>query len=233
MNTEVSPLQPPQLLNEDGSASMATMLLMSHHAFRRDIARFIQAVTEVQSGDVSRADAVHEEWEKSYKQALHGHHTMEDANIFPDIRSKYPELGSALDTLTEQHHEIDPLLERIDTAFADLSHPEQVISLLNELKTLLDQHLTFEEAEITPSLRDTKGFPTPTDDKVATMYAEGFSWSMQGIAPLVLDEVRKMLPDILVAKLPTAQEEFEARSVRVWGKYAVGAATTSIPEGYR
>jgi len=38
------------LLNEDGSASMATALLMSHHAFRRDIARFAGALEKVAGG---------------------------------------------------------------------------------------------------------------------------------------------------------------------------------------
>ena len=69
----------------------------------------------------------------------------------------------------------------------------------------------------------------PVDDNTANMYAQGFSWSMQGIAPEVLDQVRKMLPDILLVKLPAAQAEFEARSQRVWGTYAVGSATIPVP----
>ena len=232
MNTESAMSQPPKLLSGDGTASMATMLLLSHHAFRRDIARFIRAVAQIKAGDTSRADAVRGEWEKSYRLALHGHHTMEDTHIFPDIKNKHPDLASALDTLTEQHHKIDPVLERGDAAMARLAHPDQAEAVLSELKTLLDQHLAFEEAQITPSLRDTKEFPAPTDDKMAAMYAEGFAWSMQGIAPEVLREVRKLLPDILLAKLSVAQTEFEARSERVWGTYTVGSATTPVPEGY-
>lgn len=224
--------QSPKLLNDDGTASMATMLLMAHHAFRRDIARLIRAVAEIKAGDASRADAVRGEWAQSYRQALHGHHTIEDTSIFPDLRQKHADLASALDTLTEQHHHIDPLLERGDAAFADLAHPEKAEAVLTELKTLLDEHLTFEEAEITPSLRDAKEFPAPADEKMAAMYAEGFSWSMQGIAPQVLTEVKKLLPEILLTKLPAAQEAFEERSQRVWGVYTVGSATTSVPEGY-
>jgi len=223
---------PPNLLNDDGTASMATMLLLSHHAFRRDIARFIRAVAEIKAGDASRAEAVRGEWDTSYQQALHGHHMMEDANIFPDIRSKHPDLAAAIDALTEQHHQIEPVLEKGHAAFADLAHPENAEVVLNELKTLLDRHLTFEEAEITPSLRGGKEFPAPADDAMAAMYAQGFAWSMQGIAPEVLDEVRKLLPDILLARLPAAQAEFEARSARVWGTYTVGSATTPVPEGY-
>lgn len=224
--------QPPNLLNDDGTASMATMLMMSHHAFRRDIARFIRAVDQMKTGDVSRSEDVRGEWEKSYRLALHGHHTMEDTNIFPDIRSKHPDLGFAIDKLMEQHHQIDPLLEKGDAAFADLVHPEKAEAVLSELKTLLDQHLAFEEAEIIPSLRGAKEFPAPADDNMAAMYAQGFSWSMQGIATEVLDEVRKLLPEILLAKLPAAQAEFEVRSKRVWGAYTVGSATTPVPKEY-
>lgn len=221
--------QPPNLLNDDGTASMATMLLLSHHAFRRDIARFIRAVGEMKAGDASHAEAVHEEWHKSYKLALHGHHTVEDTKIFPDIRSKHPELAAALDKLTEQHHHIDPILERGDAALGDLAHPNEAEVVLVELKKLLDEHLAFEEANITPSLRDAKEFPVPPDDAAAAMYADGFAWSMQGIAPEVLEQVYKMLPEILVSKLPAARTAFEERSKRVWGTYAVGASTTPVP----
>lgn len=224
--------QPPNLLNDDGTASMATLLLLSHHAFRRDISRFIQAVGQIKAGDTSRAEALLGEWEKGYRPGLHGHHVIEDTNIFPDIRVKHPTLASALDKLTEQHHQIDPILEKGDVAFADLAHPENAESMLNELKILLDQHLTFEEMEITPSLRFSHEFPVPDDDNMVAMYAQGFSWSMQGIAPEVLDQVRKMLPDSLLIKLPSAQAEFEQRSERVWGTYTVGSATTPVPKDY-
>jgi hypothetical protein len=221
------------LLNEDGTASMATMLMLSHHAFRRDIARLIRAVEQIKAGDHSRDEAVRTEWEKSYRAALHGHHMMEDANIFPDIKSRHPELAEAITTLTDQHHHIDPLLERGDKAFADLAHPEEAAAVLAELKVLLDQHLAFEEAQVTPSLRGTGNFPPPPDDAAAAMYAGGFAWSMQGIAPAVLDQVRKMLPEILTSKLPQAQKDFEDRCTRTWGAYDVGAATTPIPDGYQ
>lgn len=64
------------------------------------------------------------------------------------------------------------------------------------------------------------------------MYAHGFSWSMQGIAPEVLAEVEKLLPVILRGKLPAAQADFEARCLRVWGAYDSGAATTPVPTVY-
>lgn len=224
--------QPPNLLNDDGTASMATMLMLSHHAFRRDIMRFIQAVAKIQAGDSSHAEALQEEWNKGYHMGLHGHHTAEDNGIFPGIRNQHPDVAAAIDKLTAQHHHIDPVLERGDAAFADLAHPDNAAAVLVDLKKLLDEHLTFEEAEVTPFLRDGKDFPVPPDDNMANMYAQGFAWSMQGIAPEVLDQVKKMLPPILADKLPAAQAAFEERSKRVWGDYSVGAATTPVPEGY-
>ena len=224
--------QPPNLLNDDGTASMATMLLMSHHAFRRDITRFIKAVADIRAGDTSHADAVAGEWEKSYRQALHGHHTVEDTRIFPDIRAKHPELASALDELTAQHHQIDPVLAKGDVAYADLAHPENAEGVLQELKMFLDKHLAFEEAEITPALRQGKEFPVPADEAMVAMYAEGFAWSMQGIAPAVLDEVQKLLPEILLAKLPAARAAFEEHCQQVWGTYTLSASTTPVPSGY-
>lgn len=222
----------PNLLNENGTASMATMLMLSHHAFRRDIMRFIRAIDEIKAGDASRADKVRSEWEKSYRAALHGHHTAEDKGIFPDLRSKYPELADALDKLTEQHHHIDPVIEKIDAALVDIAHPENAEAAFNELKTLLDEHLAFEEANITPFLRGAGDFPPPADETAAAMYAQGFAWSMQGIAPEVLEQVEKMLPNILREKVPAARAEFEERSQRVWGTFESGSATTPIPTAY-
>jgi len=108
MNPESTMSHTPNLLNDDGTASMATMLMMSHHAFRRDITRFIRAVEQIKAGDTSRADAVRGEWDTSYRLALHGHHTIEDSTIFPDIKSKHPELAPVVDKLTmengDSHH---------------------------------------------------------------------------------------------------------------------------------
>src|ERR1700742_1043545 len=110
---------PPNLLNDDGTASMSTMILMSHHAFRRDLSRFRVALATIAGGDSSRAPAVREEW-RFWRGALHGHHQMEDANIFPAFRAEQPSLASLLDSLSAEHRRIAPLLERGDAAFQEL-----------------------------------------------------------------------------------------------------------------
>src|SRR5262249_21073615 len=107
------------LLSEDGQASMATMLLMSHHAFRRDIAQFARALERLRSGAANNAAARQQEWQ-GYRGALHGHHGMEDANIFPSLAREHPSLAPILARLSADHQRIDPLLERGDVAFAAL-----------------------------------------------------------------------------------------------------------------
>lgn len=223
---------PPNLLNDDGTASMATMIMFSHHAFRRDINRFIRAAQRIKVGDNVDANKVRDEWKNSYRMAIHGHHTGEDTTIFPDVKNKFPELTAAIDTLTAQHHHIDPLIEQIDEAVLDIAGSENIEGLLKDLKQLLDEHLAFEESTVIPTLRDQRDFPAPPDEATADMYAQGFSWSMQGIDRSVVEQLEKMLPAMLLEKLPAARADFEVRSKEVWGDYAVSSSTTSVPERY-
>lgn len=210
---------------------MATMLMSSHHAFRRDMARFINAIQQMQAGDVSRQKAVQEEW-NNYRNALHGHHTVEDQHMFPDIAKTHPDHAAAIAILTEQHHRIDPLIERGDAAFANLQQPQEAANVLAELKALLDEHLAFEEAQVTLLLRNAKEFPAPPNEEALAMYADGFAWSLHGLAPHVAEQMKNMLPTGVRERLPAAQQAFADRCTRIWGAYTEGAATTPIPDGY-
>jgi len=217
-----------KLLNDDGSASMATLLMMSHHAFRRDLGRFQAALARVKAGDATRVEALQNEW-KGYHMALHGHHMQEDGAIFPDLREKHPALRGVLDQLASDHRRIDPLLEKGDTAFAALPKTTEAEEVVAELTSLLDAHLTLEEANVAPHLRGVASFPPPPNEEMLGMYAQGFSWSMQGIAPEVTAEVSKMLPPGLIERLPAAQAAFAERCAKVWGSAKVGSSTTSVP----
>jgi len=91
---------PPQLLNDDGTASIATALMSSHHGFRRDIAQFRKALRRVADGDHTRVGALREEWQR-YGGTLHHHHQAEDSGIFPGIRQQHPELAAIIDGLVK------------------------------------------------------------------------------------------------------------------------------------
>lgn len=219
----------PTLLNADGTASMSTMLLMTHHAFRRDLSRFEQALSAMGSGDGSRLAAVRDEW-TFWRGALHGHHEMEDANIFPAFRAQDASLGPVIDALSADHRRIDPLLERGDRAFEQLPSTQAALGVVEELKELLHAHLASEEMSVVPLLRGAKTFPAPPSEADAALYADGFAWSTHGIAADVLDRVREMLPESITSRLPEARARFEARCERAWGSARSGASRTSVPE---
>jgi hypothetical protein len=216
----------PNLLNDDGSASIATAIMMSHHGFRRDLRRFRAALADF---NPARTQALSDEW-KSFHLHLHGHHTAEDNGVFPNILSQAPTLEATVATLAADHRRIDPLLERGDAVFAELAaRVPEARTIVAELIALLDRHLALEEAEVIPLLRPAKSFPPPATEAEADMYAEGFAWAMQGIAPDVLERVFTMLPEILLTRLPGAQAAFKARCDRTWGPLAIGASRTPIP----
>lgn len=221
--------QAPELLNDDGTASMATALMMSHHAFRRDLAHFARALEHVGAGDRTRVTPLAEEWTRLHA-SLHGHHQAEDNGMFPSIAAEHASVRATIEQLGADHRRIDPLLERGDRAFADLGKPEAALAVVRELSELLAPHLATEEAELIPFIRGAKTFPAPATEAEAALYADGFAWAMHGIAPDVLDQVTLMLPESLKAKLPPAREAFEARCVRAWGTARAGRARTPIPD---
>ncbi len=215
----------PHLLNDDGTASIATALMMSHHGFRRDLRRFAASLA---SFERSRAPALSEEWTR-FHATLHGHHHSEDSGVFPSLAAHG--VDATLARLEADHRLIDPLLERGDRAFAELpGAAARAADVVRELRALLDPHLALEDAEIVPLLRDRKTFPPPPTDADAALYASGFAWAMHGVADDVVAGVHAMLPPNLVAKLPAAREAFAARYARVWGDVAIGATRTSVPE---
>jgi hypothetical protein len=234
-----SQLAGTQLLNDDGDASMATALMMSHHGFRRDIAEFSRALRQLSSGErsTSTSSVLKEEW-TNYRNTLHGHHESEDQRLFPHLRGQNPDLVRAIDALGADHARIDPLLEAGDRAFAELAGASDLsttaltaaLAVVSELEKLLDEHLATEERTVITFLRDAKGFPPPGNDAEAELYAQGFAWASHGIAPEVLERVDEMLPPILSAKLGEARDRFRERCERVWGSVRTGASTRSVPD---
>jgi len=222
--------KPPQLLNDDGTASIATALMSSHHGFRRDVRQFQAALKGVIAGDHGRVTALREEWQR-FGGTLHGHHQAEDAGIFPSAKQQHPELATIIDGLVEDHRKIDPLLEKGNRAFAELpATAAEAAAVVFVLSGLLDSHLATEEAHIVPFLRDAKAFPPPASEAELEMFAQGFAWSSHGIAPDVLDALYAMLPPELCAKIPAARAAFAQRCEDVWGTAKAGASRTPIPD---
>ena len=222
--------QAPDLLNDDGTASMATALLMSHHGFRRDLARFAIALGRIDEGGSPVAAALGTEWQR-YRATLHGHHEAEDKGLFPAVAAQRADLRAVIDGLTSDHRRIDPLLEQGDRAFADLaSGGAAAASVVAQLSALLDQHLATEEARVVPFIRAAKAFPPPPTAAEAEMFADGFAWASHGVAEDILERVYAMLPEVVTSRLPAARATFAERSARVWGPTPSGASRTAVPD---
>lgn len=220
----------PNLLNDDGAASMATLFMMAHHGFRRDLARFARALATLASGDANKAEALRSEWQ-CFRNSLHRHHMMEDTRIFPHLSAQHASVAPVIAALSEEHHRIDPLLERGDRAFEALPDSSAAKTVIAQLEALLPPHLAREEAEVVPFLRGAKDFPAPATDAEVELYAQGFAWSSHGVAAEVLSRVDALLPENLVAKLAAVRADFDKRCERAWGSAQAGSATTPIPNG--
>ncbi|MFT3913689.1 MAG: hemerythrin domain-containing protein [Anaeromyxobacteraceae bacterium] len=224
----------PSLLDASGTPSVATMVMMSHLGMRRDLALFARALPALGPADAARGAALAEEWGK-FHQTLHGHHTAEDAGLFPMLLSRAPGLAPFITNLSIDHRAIDPVLARGDAAFPRLPAPDaraEAEAVVRELRRLLDAHLAAEEASIIPELRaDTSlEMPIPGEAELA-MYAEGFAWSSQGVADEVLERVFAGLPAPLRERLPAAREAFRARQARAFGAAWEGTSKTAVPQG--
>jgi hypothetical protein len=173
--------------------------------------------------------ALRDEWQ-SFRHTLHGHHDSEDHGIFPNVLAQSESIRPTIDGLVADHRRIDPLLERGDAAFRELPKQPPALAIVRELELLLTPHLATEEREIIPFLRQGKSFPPPPNEEAAALYAQGFAWSMLGIAPEVIEKVQALLPEELCRKLPDARAAFESRCRRVWCALPAGAARTPIPD---
>lgn len=208
---------------------MATAIMSSHFALLRDLACFEHATAQIVAGDLTRLDAVREEWTQ-FHAALHGHHTAEDTGLFPGLRAQHADLADALDKLDAQHRAIDPLLAEGDRVFAELADKaEAARALVRSLLEHLREHLADEERAVIAHLRAAKQFPVPPSDEAFALYADGFAWSTAGIAPSVLGPLFAMLPAGLRDRLPAAQDKFAARCRKVWGYEHPPRGLTSVP----
>ncbi len=214
------------LLNDDGTASMATAFMSSHHGFRRDLAQLAGALHT--TPDDTRRPLLHKAW-TSFHEKLHGHHTIEDTAMFPSMRGA-PGLAEIIDGLGADHRRIDPLLERGDAAFAGLAtRSDEARAVIAELQALLTEHLATEETHVIPLIRGANTFPAPATEAEVALYADGFAWSLYGLAPEVAAQLLEILPANVRAALPRARAAFEAAWIELWGAGLPQASRFSVP----
>ncbi|GAB2806855.1 hypothetical protein GCM10022221_00290 [Actinocorallia aurea] len=147
MNSETRPPVVRPRAAGDPEPDLTTFAIV-HRAMRGE-ARRLAALTAEQ-GDVpfpAEREAALQRHLDLLLHEIHAHHDREDALVWPLITAS---AGAAIDLapLTEDHAAIDPCLDRIRA-----SRGVARSKALADLRDLLDEHITDEEASVFPVLR--------------------------------------------------------------------------------
>lgn len=111
---------PGQAAAPEGPIDMQMMYLM-HHAFRRDLDRFADAVRATPVDDRRTWQLLAERWDL-FAEVLHKHHATEDDLVWPVVmRLGSPEDVIVLEAMEAEHGEIDPLLASCSGGFRRLA----------------------------------------------------------------------------------------------------------------
>ena len=91
---------------------------------------------------------------QSYCGFVNGHHSLEDASVFPHLRRAEPDAVAVLDRLHDEHEVIHVLLEEVDRSLvtlvcdADAAALDAVEEAVGTLAERLLSHLAYEEREL-------------------------------------------------------------------------------------
>ncbi len=89
---------------------------------------------------------------QSYCRVVTQHHSLEDAAVFPYLRSRDRGLGPVLDRLQDEHRVIHGVLDAVDRALVNYISEADDASELTEAADLLTDtllsHLAYEEREL-------------------------------------------------------------------------------------
>jgi hypothetical protein len=126
-----------------------------HGALRRDLVR-VGATLITQPYPQSRQRRALGEHAVWLMEFLHGHHTGEDAGVWPLVRQRNPAAGALLDSLEADHGRIDPAATTVAAAgrrYAETTTDEprvELVAALDALTTVLFPHLDREVEEAMP-----------------------------------------------------------------------------------
>ena len=193
---------PGQAHVADGPHDQTGMYLM-HHAFRRDLDRFRDAVrlTPVEDHDTWRALA--RRWER-LADVLHHHHTVEDDHIWPLVRRRVEERSDTdglevLEAMAAEHELLDPALEACGRGLAAMAaapSEDQRKALdvhVSTTRTLLLDHLRHEETEALPLLQRT----LTVEDFAATEAAAEKGYPVRTVPFMRAVGRRRRAPDVI------------------------------------
>jgi Hemerythrin HHE cation binding domain len=150
--------------------AVGSHLIAVHDHLRGELDNIRDLVASVESGAVSASEAValfdefsirQNNWTigaycAAYCRMVALHHGLEDADVFPHLRSCETELEPVIDRLSEEHTIIHDVLENLNRALVELvANPQDFTDLRRAVDILTDtllSHLSYEEHELVEPL---------------------------------------------------------------------------------
>lgn len=132
-----------------GTTSMGEALRLIHDAFRRELGLIRAEVARSGSGVGAqlRVNCL------TLCNGLHGHHSHEDAGLFPAVDERRPDLADAMARLRAQHASMAALLADLRATLADPGLDAATLRKeVDRLTTEVETHLDYEEETLIPVL---------------------------------------------------------------------------------
>jgi hypothetical protein len=184
-----------------------------HRAFRRDLDRFVGALTTFKAGDTRRADQLGRAWD-NFDRQLTDHHEGEHEIAWPALES----VGVSKETIAQmdtEHEAMAAALARAGTSMASLrstagqGEAEAALSALMHLRDVTVEHLDHEEREIEPVFLAKADSPEMKEmgkkfSKVGP--AKGgvfFAWLLDGASPEEREAIGHTIPGPVLKILTT------------------------------
>ncbi|WP_406055090.1 nitroreductase/quinone reductase family protein [Streptomyces sp. NBC_01077] len=90
--------------------------------------------------------------------ALHAHHHNEDS-VFDLLEREFPELSDSLDRMREEHNVVARTVEELEALLTSGVAPATLRADVDRLATRLEEHFTYEEAQLVPALTRSRVVP--------------------------------------------------------------------------
>ncbi|MYW00439.1 hemerythrin domain-containing protein [Streptomyces sp. SID3343] len=124
-------------------------------ALRRDLAPLPGRIDALGAGRPAAVAETLTQW-RLIARVLTAHHAYEDADLWPVLRVRRPELRLLLNRLESDHHRIDHDLTVVTAMIGSLARdPERAwmaAAAAEAVKETVDAHLRVEEAQVLPEL---------------------------------------------------------------------------------
>ncbi|HEV3369977.1 MAG TPA: hemerythrin domain-containing protein [Acidimicrobiales bacterium] len=204
-----------------------TMNTVIHAAFRRDLARFGDALGGFPAGSRTRADQLKGAWD-NFSYQLHHHHEDEETIFWPELR----QLGATDSLMGELESEHAQMLSALDASDAAMKafhgdpsaeNASTAQSTITDLGGVILSHLDHEERDLEPIAAANPGSPQMKAAQKAVRKAHKgntgtfFTWLLDGADPDARAGLRREIPPpVLFVIVRVGGRDYNRRIAPVW-----------------